>query len=130
MTNVSIRTRLYDKCKRALSNREWLAELSACPPSERHCIAEEVRLSESDLWSLGGTHPGPAELMPRRLEQLGLDPGFVKHGQSAAYRDLERVCARCRAWRRCERDLARGDVQAGMRDYCLNAPTIDALIVD
>jgi hypothetical protein len=27
-------------------------------------------------------------------------------------------------------DLARGDVQAGMGDYCLNTPAIDALIVE
>jgi hypothetical protein len=30
----------------------------------------------------------------------------------------------------CARDLANGDVQAGMGGYCLNAPAIDALTVD
>ena len=31
---------------------------------------------------------------------------------------------------RCARDLSNDDVQAGMDGYCLNATTIDALVVD
>jgi hypothetical protein len=68
--------------------------------------------------------------MPQRLERLGLDPGYLKAAETSTYRDMERVCASCRAWRRCARDMARGDVEAGMRSYCLNAPTIDALMVE
>jgi hypothetical protein len=36
----------------------------------------------------------------------------------------------CPAWRRCARDLANGDTQAGMDRYCLASRTIDALAVD
>jgi len=68
--------------------------------------------------------------MPKRLQELGLDPAFVKYARRATYRDMERVCSTCKAWRRCGRDLAKGDVQAGMGSYCLNAPTIDALTID
>jgi hypothetical protein len=68
--------------------------------------------------------------MPARLRQLGIDPAFVKYARTATYRDLVRVCATCKSWRQCARDLARGDVQAGMHSYCLNAPTIEPLIVD
>ena len=68
--------------------------------------------------------------MPRRLEQLGLDPQYMKFALAATYHDLERVCATCKAWRRCARDLASGDVQAGMGSYCLNSATIDAMTID
>jgi hypothetical protein len=68
--------------------------------------------------------------MPRRLRQLGLDPTFIKHELPTTYQDLERVCAACKSWRRCARDLASDDVQAGMQGYCLNAPAIDALTAD
>jgi hypothetical protein len=68
--------------------------------------------------------------MPERLEQLGLDPEFVRHAEPDLFRELERVCASCTAWHRCKQDLARGDVQAGMDSYCLNAARIDALTVD
>jgi hypothetical protein len=84
----------------------------------------------SDLRIVAAAHPGPAELMPRRLQLLGVDPCYVKSALTATYRDLERTCAMCPAWRRCERDLARGAVQAGMDSYCLCAPTMDALAVD
>ena len=80
--------------------------------------------------SLACSHAGPNELMPKRLQTLGLDPAFFRYARTAAYRDMERVCGTCKSWRRCARDLAKGDVQAGMQGYCLNAPTIDALTID
>ena len=116
--------------QRVLRNRRSMAELAACPPSEFHRMAQDAWLSHGDLRSLSCSHPGPSELMPRRLRQLGLDPAHVKFARAASYQDLQRVCATCRAWRRCARDLANGDTQAGMRGYCPNAPTIDALTVD
>ena len=61
---------------------------------------------------------------------LGLDPAYIVSALTTTYRDLERTCAMCPAWRRCARDLAKGDVQAGMGTYCLCAQTIDALSVD
>jgi hypothetical protein len=117
-------------CQRVLRNRRSMAELAACPPSELRRIAQEVGLIETDLLSLRCSHPGPTELMPWRLQQLGIDSACVKVAQTATYRDLERVCGACKAWRHCARDLAKGDVQAGMQGYCLNAFTIDALTVD
>jgi hypothetical protein len=123
-------SRLRHRLRRALEDRRSRAELHACPPSELHRIAQDVGLSDIDLQSLSPSHPGPSELMPRRLEQLGLDPAYLKHARIATYRDMERVCATCKAWRRCGRDLAQGNVQVGMGSYCLNAATIDALIVE
>jgi hypothetical protein len=122
--------RLRGRWQRVLRNRRSMAELAACPASELHRMAHDVGLNHTDLRSFSCSHAGPSELMPRRLQQLGLDPAYVKFARTATYRDLERVCASCRAWRRCARDLANGDAQAGMRDYCANAPTIDALTVD
>jgi hypothetical protein len=121
---------LYNRWRGALHRRRSMAALSACPPNELHHIAQDVGLSDRDLKSLACSNYGPSELMPKRLQELGLDPAFFRYARAAAYRDMERVCGTCKAWRRCERDLAKGDVQAGMRRYCLNAPTIDALTID
>jgi hypothetical protein len=123
-------SRLRHRLRRVLEDRRSQAELAACPPGELHRIAQDVGLSEVALRSLSPSHPGPSELMPQRLEQLGLDPAYLKHARTATYRDMERVCATCKTWRRCGRDLAQGNVQVGMDSYCLNAATIDALIVD
>jgi hypothetical protein len=129
-SDYSTLVRLRDWLQRVLRNRRSMAELAACPPSELHRMAQDVGLNPTDLRSFSCSHPVPGELMPRRLQQLGLDPEYVKFARTATYRDLERVCTTCTAWRRCARDLAHGDAQAGMRSYCLNAPTIDALTVD
>jgi hypothetical protein len=116
--------------RRALSRRQTINELAACPPSELRRIASDVGLSGDDLRQLCRSDFGPSHLLPQRLQLLGIDREFVMRTEPATYKDLARLCASCRATRRCARDLARGDVQAGMDDYCLNGPTIDALTVE
>jgi hypothetical protein len=87
-------------------------------------------MAGTDLRRVQCTHDGPETLMPQRLRALGVDDGYVKYDLPATYRDLERVCATCKPARRCARDLAKGDVQAGMESYCLNAATMDSLLIE
>ena len=121
--------RLRQTWHRALSKRRAINELAACPPGELRRIASDVGLNCDDLVRLCCSHIGPSELLPQRLQLLGIDPEFVRHAAPTTFRELARVCASCKASRRCARDLARGDVQAGMDAYCLNGPIIDALTV-
>jgi hypothetical protein len=120
---------LRSRWARARSTHWALAELAACPPQELNRIAADIGLSPGELRRSTSCHPGPSELMPQRLRALGLDSEFVRHAEPELFRDLGRLCANCTAWRRCKRDLARGDVQAGMGAYCLNSATIDLLTV-
>jgi hypothetical protein len=122
-------TRLRQTWRQATSKRRAINELAACPPSELSRIASDVGLSGGDLLRVCHSHLGPSELLPQRLQLLGVDPEFIRHAEPTTFRDLTRVCASCTASRRCRRDLANGDVQAGMSGYCLNGPTIDALTV-
>ena len=115
--------------KRAVQDRMSARELEAISPVE-HLRPDDVSMSGTDLRRFHCTHDGPAKLMPQRLEQLGIDPGYVRYDMAATYRDLERVCAPCRSARRCARDLARGNVLAGMQSYCPNSATIDSLLLD
>jgi hypothetical protein len=121
--------RLRQSWHRSVNRRRAINELAGCPPSEIRRLASDVGLSSEDLRLFCSSDFGPTELLPQRLELLGIDPGFVRHAEPTTFRDLARVCASCQASRRCARDLARGDVQAGMQDYCLNSATIDALTV-
>ncbi len=93
-------------------------------------VQQQLDANGHHLWLVTPDGCVDGELMPRRLQQLGLDPGYVKACCTSAYQDLERVCASCKSRRLCARDLARGDVESGMRSYCPNAPTIDALVVN
>ncbi len=130
MSGNSVLSPLRRRIRRALENRRSLAELHGATAGEIRQIAQDVGLSAQGLLSTGCSHPGPSELMPQRLEKLGLDPSYLKVALTATYRDMERVCATCKAWRQCARDMAHGDVETGMHSYCLNAPTIDALMVE
>jgi hypothetical protein len=57
-----------------------------------------------------------------KASQLGLDPAYVcPHGNLPG--PGEGVC-HLQGLASLTRDLANGDVEAGMRSYCLNAPTI------
>jgi hypothetical protein len=113
---------------RAKSRRRAMAELATFSPSDLSRAASDVGLSGGDdLRHLCRNDFAPSELLPQRLQLLGIDPEYVRHALPTTFRDLVRVCASCQASRSCARDLARGDVQAGLEAYCLNGQTIDAL---
>lgn len=121
--------RLRRSWHRAISRRRTLNELAACPPHELKRIASDVGLSGDELRRFCRRDHGASELLPQRLQLLGIDPEFVRQDSPTLYADLARVCASCRQSRRCASDLNRGDVQVGMITYCLNAPSIDFLTV-
>ena len=73
---------------------------------------------------------GGGELLSQRLQQLRLDPEYMKVCYPSVYEELKRVCASCKFQRICAQDLAAGDVESGMRIYCANAPIIDAMTVN
>ena len=98
------------------------------PLSKLHAWHHGIRLNRESARELYDW--ADAELMPWRLQELGLDPGYVKMCCTSTYEDLERVCASCKSRRLCARDLARGDVESGMQSYCPGSPTIDALVVN
>jgi hypothetical protein len=111
--------------------RLWRAvdELAACPPSELRRITADVGVSGEELYRLSRNADGPSELLPQRLELLGIDAEYVRQAMPTTFRDLARVCAACQVSPRCRRDLARGVAQVGLESYCLNGPTIDVLTV-
>jgi uncharacterized protein YjiS (DUF1127 family) len=109
-------------------DRRARAELAACPVTELSRIAADLGVSSNELRDCQ-SHPGPSELLPQRLQQLGVNARALQDATPATYRDLMLSCAACTSWRKCRKDLTRGNVQAGMTDYCLNAGTIEALTV-
>lgn len=68
-------------------------------------------------------------VMGQRLEDAGLDIGYLREAQPSTYQRMRQVCSSCPNPDRCLRDLERGDWEAGQRHYCPNAAAIDLLIV-
>lgn len=112
-----------------LNRRALILELQACPKEERNRIARDLGMSELDLLR-PVSNPLANDLMSERLEQLYLSPDYIELFHLATYRDMRRVCSSCQSWRRCARDLADANVDGGMRDYCPNAETMDALVIE
>ena len=65
------RSRLLGWLQRVIEGRRSWAELGACSRRELHRIAQDVGLTDGELRSLACSHPGPSQLMPRRLERQG-----------------------------------------------------------
>jgi len=127
MTDPTLHTALAQVRDRWRRFPRTTTTLSICPENELRATAQNFGSSDEDFVD---PRIGPAELMPERLKQLGLDPAYIKYERPTTYRELERVCAACKSWRRCLLDLSSNNVQAGMEGYCLNASTIDTLTVD
>ena len=117
-------------CRHVGTCCNWLEGSDTRTTPEDFCPNSKFFRALAEHSSAGADVSAEGELMPLRLQQLGLDPVYVKVCCTSAYHDLERVCASCKSRRICARDLARGDVEPGMRSYCPDAPTIDALVVN
>jgi hypothetical protein len=65
-----------------------------------------------------------------RLQQVTLDVGDIAQAEPYVLRDLRRVCSLCASKRRCECDLARKFADPVWEEYCPNAPTLHASIVE
>ena len=117
-------------CRHVGTCCSWLEGSDTRTVPSEFCPNTEFFDSCAEHSSTGADVSADAELMPWRLQQLGFDPGYVKVCRTSTYQHLERACASCKSRRLCARDLADGDVESGMRSYCPNAPTIDALVVN
>jgi hypothetical protein len=68
-----------------------------------------------------------AELMPRRMAALDLDPDAVAHNDPAAFGDLLGLCAACESPELCEWHLRQDPDDPAWQDYCPNAPKLRVL---
>jgi hypothetical protein len=68
-----------------------------------------------------------ADELPRLLKVLGIDEAALARSKTAVLRDMERVCVLCERKAQCSNDLEIGVSTRDHEDYCLNAPTMNAL---
>jgi hypothetical protein len=68
-----------------------------------------------------------AELLPRRMAALNLEPNTFARAEPAAFRELVRFCAACESDELCEWDLRQNPDDPAWQDYCPNAERLRAL---
>jgi hypothetical protein len=84
---------LRDRWRHMRRRRRSLVELAARPSSELHRMAQDAGLSVGGLPAIALANPGHRELLPLRLQLVGLDPAHVRSAHVVAHRDMERTCA-------------------------------------
>jgi hypothetical protein len=110
-----------------LKHRRELGELRELDTASFNQIAGDLRISPVDLNQLVRQGPHSADELPKLLKALGIDQEKLARTEPLVLRDMERVCTLCNHKRQCDHDLAAGASPARYHQYCLNAPTIDAL---
>ena len=90
-------------------------------------IARDLRVSTDELDRLVDSGPHSADEMPEMLKALGIDAEALVRTEPLLVRDMQRVCSLCRDKAHCHGDLAAGTAPEHYKEYCPNAPSIDAL---
>lgn len=108
--------------------REQRAELASCDSGEIDRMARELGFTSDELKLLASRGPEAADLLYRRLAELGMDAKQIDATVPEVMRDMQRCCTECDARRRCASDLAH-NVSARWPEYCPNVETIALLKV-
>lgn len=108
-------------------NIDTASRLDACGEQEIEHIAKDIGLAPAELLDLAGAGEQAADLLPRRMAMLDLDPDEVGRISPRILQDLQRVCTLCRSQRRCARDPGRHATDPAWKTYCPNFGTLTAL---
>ena len=118
---------LIDKFAAWLKHRRELSEIRRMNRTDFDLIAHDLRLSPGDLDRLVAAGQHSADEMPKMLKALGIDVAAIARAEPLLVRDMQRVCSLCHDKAHCHSELAAGTSADHYKDYCPNAPTIDAL---
>jgi hypothetical protein len=123
-------TGIVKRVQNWLTGEARRAELDRMGEVELSKIAQDAGVSAGELKELAQLGPDAADLLPRRMQAIGLDVDQVGRKEPGSLRDMQRLCARCEAHGRCERDLSSRPDDAVWQTYCPNVVTLRALQED
>jgi hypothetical protein len=105
----------WDRLKNRFRARQWVHRSSPTEPEFKDAVI-----------------PGafPKLLLPEMLHALDIPPDRVESEYSGISEDLEWVCARCADKARCRRELDNDTAGLHYREFCANAPTLEALAAE
>jgi hypothetical protein len=107
--------------------RDTLAALDGCGGGEVARIAHDLSLSPGELRALARKGSDSADLLYRRMDELGLDRDSVEHAEPRTMWDLQKACSLCDSKGRCRHDFARGAGASAWQPYCPNDDMLNAL---
>ena len=116
-----------DKFVDWIKHRRELSEVRQMNRTDFELIARDLRVSPDELDRLVAAGAHSADEMPEMLKALGIDVADLARVDPLMVRDMQRVCSLCRDKAHCHGELAGGTAAQHYKEYCPNAPTIDAL---
>jgi len=119
--------RFVQRLRNRISQLRLRTELDRLSGGELQILAQDVGLSGPGLRAISNGNPDAAELLPRRMAALDLDPDELARRMPKISRDLQRVCSSCESYGRCQRDLDYYPADAMWTYYCPNASTLQEL---
>jgi hypothetical protein len=119
--------RFVQRLRNRISQLRQRAELDRLSAGELQNLAQDLGLSGPSLRAIVEGNPDAAELLPRRMAVLDLDPEEIACSSPEISRDLQRVCSTCESYGRCLRDLDSDPEAAVWEYYCPNASTLQEL---
>lgn len=119
--------RFVQRLQNRIAQLRVRAELDRLNSGELQNIAHDVGLSVPGLRAITEGNPDAAELLPRRMKALDLDPEEIVRSSPEISRDLQRVCSTCESYGRCLRDLDFDPEAELWERYCPNASTLQEL---
>lgn len=110
-------------------SRNWGAvrELNNLDKSTLQEIASDVNCDVNELRTLAGRWPESADLLPRRMNALHLDPKAFCSEQPQIANDLRKHCSLCAVRGQCEHDLDKRPSDPVWQRYCPNTMTLLAV---
>ena len=100
---------------------QWAVDQESIQLAE---FTRNIETSLADLTLMTRGNAGPSALLPERMRLLGLTLCSIDKSQTDKLSALQATCSTCSSWRRCARDLARGDAAFGMEFYCPNSAAL------
>lgn len=119
--------RLFQWCSDAWEQAGEAEMLANLDERVFHDLARDCGVTPDQLLQLVKAGPHAADEMPEMMRALNIDPAAVKLQDALLFRDMQVTCGNCAAKGRCRNDLALNTAGAHFRDYCGNAPTLNAL---
>lgn len=104
--------------------RAGLDELGAIDVGELNRIAQDAGLNVADLIVVAKCGANSADMLERRLAELGIDPDRI---DAVVLRDLQRCCSICESKAQCGHELEDKPKSAAWPKYCPNRDTLDSL---
>jgi hypothetical protein len=93
-------------------------------------MAADLGLSSSELRDMAKRGPGASDELHMLLAALGIDLHRAADLELTTVRDMQRLCGQCVSKKQCARELAAGSAAESYHQFCPNALTVDALLVE